>query len=109
MKTILEYEDIEAIRELLNSEFGKETCFDYISELGIDTITGLYGVTVFVEPCGDITRYGDSFIEALKWWIMVFSTQPPSVDYITAGNYLMDVYEQNKFTDNPSIIWDGLK
>ena len=49
---------IEEINRSKHLFFGKGSCFDYIdSSLLIDVDKGAFGVTVFIEPCGNITRW----------------------------------------------------
>jgi hypothetical protein len=109
MNTILTFDDLEKI-EALNRrqggnevDFGFHTCCDYVDS--IVTEGDKSGVTVFVEPLGDITKWGESFTWVLDWWIRVFELQPAVWDYIDAGHWLMNLYEADNLSDDPEKVW----
>lgn len=84
------------------TDFGLDTCCDYVDSLRI--CDSRYGVTIFVEPCGDITKWGPSFETVLDWWLTVFSTQPDGWDYCCAGWYLNELAERG-LSDDASVVW----
>lgn len=83
-------------------DFGRDTCCDYVDSLHFEA--GRYGVTVFVEPCGDITKWGQSWDAVLEWWIVVFASQPDGWDYCRAGWHLHEVAERG-LLDDPLVVW----
>lgn len=108
MSTILTFDDIEKIIILNRSgngevDFGPSTCCDYVDSLLTDD--NRFGVTVFVEPGGDITKWGESFAWVLDWWIKVFQAQPTVWDYVDAGWYLMGLFEADNLNDDPGKVW----
>ena len=102
----LDYDDLCKIEHLnqrradFDRPFGFSTCCDYVDSLGYDG-TSFY-VTVFVEPCGDVTKKGTSWDAILDWWIAVFLAQPPDWEYVQAGWYL---YELERLPDDPAMVW----
>jgi len=101
MKTTVDYETISRICDLDRRDYGRNTCYDYVDSL-IEDENG-FGVVIFVEPCGNITKYGDSWPDVLDWWIRVFSSQPDDWDYMKAGWYLDAI--ANNLPDNPEDVW----
>jgi len=61
---------------------------------------------MFIEPCGNITKWGGSFSEVIDWWIAVFSGQPEEWDYCRAGWHLNILASSERLPDNPVGIWD---
>jgi len=86
----------------IEREFTIDTCCDYVDSLHCDGDN--FGVTMFVEPCGNITKLGRSFDEVLDWWIAVFSSQP-DWDYCRAGWHLDNLASRGRLPDNPAGIW----
>src|SRR5436190_10984869 len=101
---LIEYGDLMKINALNircdadGNDFGFDTCCDYVESVQIEG--DKVGVTVFVEPCGDITKWGTNVSEVLDWWIAVFKAQPEHWGYIEAG---WCIYEANEkgLPDNP--------
>lgn len=110
------FNDIYLMREIMQADYGRDTCFDYIEEVGHDGNS--YYATVFVEPGGQIKRCAESINAALEWWHIVFSTQPDGWDYIGAGWHLYDnpdiatisadkVWEEYEVRDSANISKEG--
>ena len=102
-ETVASYDVLRKLRELQFGQFGRDTCFDYVDSL-IEK-DGQFGVVVFIEPLGNITKFADSWEAALDWWIAVLEQQPPEWDYILAGSHLMALQEEGQLPDNPAEIW----
>lgn len=110
VKTVIDFDLLQKIKCLDNrmdatdlERFGPNTCFDYIDSLICDGKR--YGVVVFVEPCGDITRWAESWDAAIAWWMAVFRAQPKAWDYITAGWHLWHVANDGQLPDDPQLVW----
>ena len=85
-----------------------DTCFDYVDSLIQDG--DRYGVTIFVEPGGNITKWGDSWEEVIEWWIEVFISQPPGIDYARCGWHLYEQIEDGgELPENPYDAWKGIE
>lgn len=97
---------IEHLNSRRNAEldaFGANTCCDYVDSITVKD--GRYGVVMFVEPCGNITKYADSWDAALDWWIAVFEHQPKDWDYIKAGWYLDILADEHGLPAEWSAVW----
>jgi hypothetical protein len=109
MTTVLTFNDLEKIQALNHRQnndgvdFGFHTCCDYVDSLVTEGDKS--GVVVFVEPLGNITKWGESFTWVLDWWITVFEAQPAVWDYIDAGHWLKDLYEDDNLSDDPGKVW----
>lgn len=104
IKTVLDYDLIELIREFSSARgFMTNSCMDYLDSLVIDG--DKFGVVIFVEPCGDIVKWGNSWEECIKWWTKVFKSQPKDWDYCKAGYHLLSLFEQDKLPDKAQGIW----
>ena len=66
---ILLLKNLTTGRDIDGNSFGINTCFDFVERLFFDKEKN-YCITVFVEPCGDITKCGSSFEAVLRWWIV---------------------------------------
>ena len=86
--------------------YGEDTCADYFDSIAHDG--DLWGVAIFVEPCGNLAKWGKSIRECLEWWDAVFSLQPESLSYIDAG-WFLDWLEGVGFPDNPKSVWGKYK
>lgn len=86
-------------------DLGRNTCFDYVGRFV--RRGNLRGVTVFVEPCGNITKWGHSHEAVLAWWKTVFETQPEDWDYCQAGWHLDDM--RDELPDDPGDVWVMMK
>lgn len=85
--------------------FGDHTCCDYVDSLHYRHYKiKPFGVTVFVEPCGNITKWGISWESVLDWWMRVFELQPKGWDYYHAGWHLDQVAE-NGLPEDPALVW----
>lgn len=92
---VIGYDEISQV-ERFNRDFGYDTCFDYID--AILKRGDEWGLRLFIEPAGDITKWGASLKECADWWIEVLSTQP-SCNYAYAGNFL---WGKKDVTDEPT-------
>ena len=110
-ETVASHDVLRKLRELQFGQFGRDTCFDYVDSL-IEK-AGQFGVVLFIEPLGNITKFANSWIEAIDWWIAVLKQQPPDWDYALAGSHLMTLQEENKLPDDPGKVWklrcDGMR
>lgn len=104
MSEIVNFDVLNEVEEfaLRRSKFHSSTCYDYIDSLL--EYDGRYGVCIFVEPCGNITKWADSWLDALLWWKKVFETQPKEMDYIDAGWHLFFLSEQ-ELPDDAENVW----
>lgn len=106
METIIDYDLLQKIINLDSrrdnelNDFGYNTCCDYVDSLVKNG--NKYGVVVFVEPCGDITKWGLSWDEVLDWWEKIFQSQPENWDYVTAGWHLSKL---DPLPDDPEKVW----
>ena len=99
------------ILEIENGRHPPSTCFDYVDSL---VKSGQeYGVVIFVEPAGNIVKFGDSWVSVLGWFIELFRSQPSDWDYATAGWHLYELGKQDgrtitrdlsRFVD-PTEVW----
>lgn len=96
-------EHLNARRNVQLDTFGPNTCCDYVDSL--TTKDGRYGVVMFIEPCGNIIKYGDSWDAVLDWWIAVFERQPSDWDYIQAGWYLDELADERGLPDDFQDVW----
>lgn len=101
------YDCIGERRERAAQESKHSTCFDYVDE----TIeqAGKFGVSIFVEPAGKIIKWGDSLESVIGWWMMVFISQPPDIDYAVAGWHLWELAEAGDLPDDARAVWAGMK
>jgi len=104
---VLSYEAIQTITKIHNSSSIKNTCYDYIDAFLYD-YSGKCGIRVFVEPCGNLTKWGDSFEEVADWWADVFFFQPKDLGYCFAGNNLGDNWDKIK-SKKAEDVWDAIK
>lgn len=104
MKTILDYGAISLIGAIERADFGDNTCYDYIDSLL--RAGDRYGVVVFVEPCGDIVKWGESFEQVLTWWLGVFHSQSEDMGYIEAGWHLFLLAQSDRLPDEPRQVWE---
>ena len=77
--------------EFKKAKFPDDTCYDYV-----DSVKGnddQVVVTIFIEPCGEISYSAPTEGEAFQWWHDVLTTQPKKWDYCNAGWHLWDLYE----------------
>jgi hypothetical protein len=100
--TLQKIKNLDLGRNMDWEPFGNNTCSDYVDSIYYED--GKYGITVFVEPCGDITKWGNSINEVLDWWIEVFERQPEDWDYCKAGWYLDELAERG-LPENPDLVW----
>lgn len=104
----IDFHVLKRITALMNcqdtdyKDFGENTCCDCIESIHWNGDPP--GVTMFIEPCGTVTKHGYSLTEVLDWWIAVFKTQPEDLDYIQAAWYL-DWFEGVGFPDDPKGVW----
>lgn len=104
--TLKKIEHLNFRRDNDLKSFGINTCCDYVDSLRYED--DCFGVTVFVEPCGNITKWGRSWNIILDWWITVFATQPDDWDYCKAGWHLWRLAEDDLLDlndDDASLIW----
>ena len=105
------FEALDKLKELNTNPLGHDTCFDYVDSLVKEGER--FGVTVFIEPLGNITKFANSWIEARDWWIAVLEQQPLGWDYILAGSHLFTLQEEDKLPDDPGEVWklrcDGMR
>lgn len=100
---IVPFDVLNKLIDLRTRQFGQSTCFDYVDSL---TKEGTRcGVTVFIEPLGNVTKFADSWIEAIDWWIAVLERQPFGWGYVLAGSHLMVLQDENRLPDNPEEVW----
>jgi len=85
--------------------FGEQSCFDYVSDYGSAEVGGAY-VEIFVEPCGNITKWGGSLAEVAQWWIDVFRAQPSTLGYAESGYILED--KAADLPNNPRDVWEAV-
>jgi len=108
MDVVVSFSVLDRIEKIHNHRgsrgFGVHSCYDYIEALILDG--DKCGVTVFIEPGGDITKWGPSWEWVLDWWFQVLIRQP-NVDYLTAGWHLYDL--KDALPDDPDQVWLGLK
>ena len=97
------FEVLGSLKELNAGQFGRNTCFDYVDSF-IEK-DGKFGVVVFIEPLGNITKFANSWIEAIDWWIAVLRQQPLGWDYILAGSHLFTLQEEGGLPDDPETVW----
>lgn len=102
-ESIVSFEVLNKLEELKAADFGSDTCFDYVDSLIEEA--GRFGVVLFIEPLGNVTKFADSWTEAIDWWIAVLKQQPPDWDYILAGSHLMALQDDGKLPDDPGEIW----
>lgn len=100
---VVPFEVLDRLRELNTGQFGQDTCFDYVDSLIEEA--GQFGVVLFIEPLGNVTKFADSWTEAIDWWIAVLKQQLPDWDYILAGSHLMTLQEEGKLPDDPGEVW----
>jgi len=104
-------EEKAKLEELKRGGFHPDTCFSCVdsAEISGGGIAGTeYKIAVFIEPAGIVTKTGKSWVEVLDWWLTVLKTQPKNSDYISAGWWLIDQFEEGKLPDDPTKVWDGL-
>ena len=105
----LDYDDLVKIEHLnqrrvdLDIPLPHSTCCDYVDSLTCDA--GVYTVTMFVEPCGNITKRGKSWPAILDWWIEVFRMQPADWDYCRAGWHLYEISYNKPLPEDPALVW----
>ena len=103
----IEYDTLQKIINLndrragMFTSFSANTCCDYVDSIHYDGKR--WEVVMFVEPCGNASKSGDSLDAVLDWWIEVFSTQPTEWDYIKAGWHLWGW--GNEFPDDVPSVW----
>lgn len=100
---LMKVEHLNQHRTRQLDHFGPNTCCDYVDSLTVKD--GRYGVVMFVEPCGNITKYADSWDAALDWWITVFARQPHDWDYCRAGWYLDELAHERGLPDSVNDVW----
>lgn len=100
MEVILNSDEVEKLEELITGDFGSTTCFDYIDSLIKDS--DKFGVVVFVEPAGNVIKWGNSWVEVLDWWIEVFKLQPNDWHKNKAGWH---IYYLKELSDDPKTVW----
>ena len=64
-----------------------------------------YGVSVSIEPIGVMTRYGESFEEAINWWEQVFISQPEDVSRDAAGWKLFHLSSGGQIDEDADKVW----
>ena len=110
-KPVMPLEVLNRLEKLQAGQFVPDTCFDYVDSLIEEK--GQFGVVVFIEPFGNVTRFADSWEAALDWWIAVLEQQPLGWDYALAGSHLMTLQEEDKIPDDPGAVWglrcDGMR
>lgn len=89
---ILDFEEIEALLELGNTDYGENTCFDYIDS--IKKIGDKYRVVIFVEPVGNISFAGNNLLKLLKFLKELFLKQPADMSYVDAGYHLLNFLQE---------------
>ena len=100
---VVPFKVLRKLRELQFGQFGRDTCFDYVDSLIQED--SRFGVIVFIEPLGNVTKFADTWEAALDWWIAVLKQQPPDWDYILAGSHLMTLQDEDKIPDDPGEVW----
>ena len=87
-------------------DYGEDTCADYFDSIAYDG--DLWGVAIFVEPCGNLAKWGKTVMECLEWWDAVFSSQPKDMGYCEAG-WFLDWLEGDGFPTDPKRVWCEFK
>lgn len=85
--------EIDALIEFIEKISQKENnCFDFVSHIFIQEYNDdLYvGMTIFIEPIGYTTLYGDSFNHVLNGWEKILLEQPNEMDYKEAGFFILN-------------------
>ena len=100
---LINFDDLCLLFTLNQTDYGPNTCFDYIQSIKI--LDDIWSVEIFVEPCGPVAKSGQNLSEILKWWIDVFSAQPKEMDYAFAGWHLKSVFDKTKFNIKPEDVW----
>ena len=111
---IFGYEEFQLMMKINNrgrdqfneGDYGQDTCADYFDSIAHKD--GLWGVAIFVEPCGNLAKWGKSIMDCLKWWDTVFSLQPEYLSYINAG-WFLDWLEGKGFPDDSKKVWGKYK
>ena len=105
---IIDYDVFQKMKALDNrqdldgNDFGYHSCCDYLDSLVQEG--DRFGVVMFVEPCGNLIKWGNSWSEVLDWWIAVFKLQPENWNYARAGWWLLDMSEKG-FSDDPNHVF----
>lgn len=89
----IEENDIDKVIEFLEKMSEKENnCFEFISNIFVKKYNNeeYIGITVFIQPIGYITLYGDSFKNTLNGWEYILLQQPCTMDYEQAGSFIQD-------------------
>lgn len=103
---VIEFPDEEL--DSIEPEGNPNTCFDYVDCAIYDPKSDRYGVVVFVEPCGNLIKFGESVDEVIHWWKGVFELQPKDMDYIEAGWHLAHISESPVLWGlAPSAVWSS--
>lgn len=100
--TMLDYDEINALLKLANTDYGPNSCFDYIEGIG-KLVDGPYCVGIFVEPVGALGFWGNDLIKLLQFCRELFLNQPKEMDYVTAG-WTLFFFSQNQGEE----IYEGI-
>lgn len=100
---VLGYEELLALKKFLSIKYKDSSCFGYIDSIQKST-DGTWGITVYVDPCGNVTRWGNSFVSVLGWWSECFRFQPKDLDYVQAAWQLYEV--KDNLPKDPFDVWN---
>jgi len=105
MEELVDFDTFRDELERFGQNFGRNTCYDYVDSAFKrgDKV----GVTLFIEPCGTLTKMGNSLKEVVDWWITVLEVQP-DVSYVCCGWYLYDNWD--KVSNLQAVdVWKDMK
>jgi hypothetical protein len=104
---ILTFHDLQALLKLQTRKYHHETCFGHVeSILKRKTSDGHeYGISIYVEPSGNVLRWDKSVISGIKWWETVFLSQPRLMGYVEAGWKIYEI--KDTLPENPIDVWDN--
>ncbi len=114
MNVIIDYDLLQKI-DCINRQvdfngkpFREDSCCELVDSLTVfddENDKPTYGVSVFIQPVGVITRYASSFNEALDWWEKVFISQPEYLSCDAAGWKLFHLSSGGQIDEDADKVW----
>lgn len=100
------YHDLAALLKFQTRKYHAETCFGHVECVyKKKTNEGeWFGVSVYVDPAGNVLKWGKSFIDCVKWWESVFLSQPKLMGYVEAGWKIYEI--KDNLPKNPHDVWE---